>query len=130
MKKLLVLLLCLAMVFSFAACGDKGGDTPAPAPDGGDEPAGDPIEITIGHTDSSERSTNVWGVWLGDQLSAATDGRITVTMGPDGQFGDDPDIAAGVKIGTVTMYFGLASVISSIVGDQASCVDLPYLYTT
>jgi hypothetical protein len=27
------------------------------------------------------------------------------------------------------MYFGLASVISSIVGDQANGVELPYLYT-
>ena len=50
-------------------------------------------------------------------------------MYPDGQAGDDPDIAAGVKLGTVTMYFGLASVISSIVGDNANGVELPYLYT-
>lgn len=123
MKKILAMLLCLAMIFTFAVgCGQDA----APATDG-EAPA---IEITIGHTDSSERSTNVWGEWLGTQLSEATDGRITVTMGPDGQFGDDPDIAAGVKIGTVTMYFGLASVISQIVGDKASCVDLPYLYTS
>ena len=127
MKKLLVLLLSFALIFTFAVgCGgDNGGGEAEPA---GDEEA-PAIEISIGHTDSGERSTNKWGEWLGEQLSAETDGRITVTMYPDGQAGDDPDIAAGVKLGTVTMYFGLASVISSIVGDQANGVELPYLYT-
>ncbi|MBR4142762.1 MAG: LacI family transcriptional regulator, partial [Firmicutes bacterium] len=39
MKKLLAILLALAMVFSMAACTSGGGGTePAPA-DGGDEPA-------------------------------------------------------------------------------------------
>ena len=128
MKKLLVLLLSFALIFTFAVgCGGSSSDT------SGDDAAADEeapaIEISIGHTDSGERSTNVWGEWLGEQLSAETDGRITVTMYPDGQAGDDPDIAAGVKLGTVTMYFGLASVISSIVGDEANGVELPYLYT-
>ena len=38
MKKLLAILLALAMVFSMAACTSGGGTEPAPA-DGGDEPA-------------------------------------------------------------------------------------------
>lgn len=122
MKKVLSILLILVMVFTFAACG--GNDEPTNAGDG------EQIVIKIGHTDSSSRSTNVAGEWLNEYLSEATDGRITVEMYPDGQAGDDPDIAAGVKLGTVTMYFGLASVISAIVGDEASCVDLPYLYTS
>lgn len=119
MKKVLALLLVFVLLFTMAVgCGEKdGGDT-----------EGQKIVIKIGHTDSSARSTNVAGEWLNDYLSEKTDGRITVEMYPDGQAGDDPDIAAGVKLGTVTMYFGLASVISSIVGDEASCVDLPYLY--
>ena len=101
MKKLLVLLLSFALIFTFAVgCGgDNGGGEAEPA---GDEEA-PAIEISIGHTDSGERSTNKWGEWLGEQLSAETDGRITVTMYPDGQAGDDPEIAAGVKLGTVTM---------------------------
>ena len=120
MKKALSILLILVMVFTLAACG--GND------DGKGSAEGEKIVISIGHTDSSSRSTNVAGEWLNDYLSEKTDGRITVQMYPDGQAGDDPDIAAGVKLGTVTMYFGLASVISQIVGDEASCVDLPYLY--
>ena len=116
------------VIGALAACG--GGSTTTPAADSEGEASGEPIVISIGHTDSSQRSTNTAGEWLNDYLSEKTDGRITVQMYPDGQAGDDPDIAAGVKLGTVTMYFGLSSVISSIVGDAASCVDLPYLYPT
>jgi tripartite ATP-independent transporter DctP family solute receptor len=120
MKKIISILLVLTMVFALAGCGG-----------GGTEPeAEDTILIRIGHTDSSTRSTNTAGLWLAEYLAEETDGRVVVEMYPDGQAGDDPDMAAGVKLGTIEFYFGLASVISAIAGDEASCVDLPYLYPT
>ena len=120
MKKIISILLVLTMVFALAGCGG-----------GGTEPeAEDTILIRIGHTDSSTRSTNTAGLWLADYLAEETDGRVVVEMYPDGQAGDDPDMAAGVKLGTIEFYFGLASVISAIAGEEASCVDLPYLYPT
>ena len=55
MKKLIALLMALAMIFALAACG--GGTTPSQAPasqdpgattsDEGGEPAGEPVTITI-----------------------------------------------------------------------------------
>ena len=39
-------------------------------------------------------------------------------------------MVAGVKLGTLTMEFDLASVVATVAGDEASCVDLPYLYPT
>ena len=36
MKKLLAILLCIAVVFSFAACGGSDSEEPAPAEDGGE----------------------------------------------------------------------------------------------
>lgn len=134
LKKTLSLVLVCSMICLLSA-GCRGGGTPSAAPTGsaGSEsaaPAEETYVIKIAHTDSSSRSTNVCGEWLGEYLSEKTNGRVTVEMYPDGQLGDDPDLAAGVKLGTVTMYFGLASVISSIVGAEASCVDLPYLYSS
>ena len=98
MKKIISILLVLTMVFALAGCGG-----------GGTEPeAEDTILIRIGHTDSSTRSTNTAGLWLADYLAEETDGRVVVEMYPDGQAGDDPDMAAGVKLGTIEFYFGLA----------------------
>lgn len=124
MKKSIVLLLAMIMVasaFTLVACGNKksGGSSAG---------EGDKIVVKIGHTDSGERSTNKAGLWLNDYLSEKSDGRITVEMYPDGQAGDDPDLCAGVKLGTVTMYFGLSSVLSAATNEKVSCVDLPYLY--
>lgn len=126
-KKILALLMAVAMMATLlVGCGNKPAD--AGDNEGGSTEA--QYVIKIAHTDSSSRSTNVCGEWLNEYLTEATNGQVAVEMYPDGQLGDDPDLAAGVKLGTVTMYFGLASVVAQIVGDQASCVDLPYLYAS
>lgn len=121
LKGIVVCLSIAVISCAFVGCGNKEKAS-------GDSSKGDKIVIKIGHTDSSKRSTNKAGEWLGKYLSDKTNGRITVEMYPDGQAGDDPQVVEGVKNGTVTMYFGLASVLASAVGDKASCVDLPYLY--
>ncbi|WP_206460553.1 TRAP transporter substrate-binding protein [Anaerovorax sp. IOR16] len=123
-KKVIALFLSLSMfLLALAGCGTSSNDANSKSSE-------DPIVISIAHTDSSNRSTNECGIWLNDYLQKETNGKVAVEMYPDGQLGDDPDLAAGVKLGNVTIYFGLASVISSIVGEKASCVDLPYLYST
>ncbi len=124
LKKILAVVLALSMLFALGACG-------RPADSGKTGQTGDEkIVIKIGHTDTSTRSTHLQMEEFGKKLSEATNGKAVVEVFSDGQLGDDPDLAAGVKLGTVTMYFGLASVVSSIVGPEASCVDLPYLYST
>ena len=132
-RRVFALLMATAMsVTLFAGCGARGGSNPGTATTGtGSTSSGDAeYVIKIAHTDSDTRSTNTCGEWLNDYLQEKTGGKVKVEMYPNGQLGDDPDLAAGVKLGTVTMYFGLASVISSIVGDKASCVDLPFLYSS
>lgn len=136
-RKVFALLMAAAMTVTlFAGCGSRGGSSSGTASGGATSTgstsgSGDAeYVIKIAHTDSDTRSTNTCGEWLNDYLQQKTNGKVKVEMYPNGQLGDDPDLAAGVKLGTVTMYFGLASVISAIVGDKASCVDLPYLYPT
>lgn len=121
MKKLKVLALILSfvMLMSFAAgCSNKE------KPNSSDGP----IVIKIGHTDSSQRSTNVWSVKLGELLEKEAPGKFKVEVYSDGQLGDTPDLVSGIKIGTVTMMFDLSSVITSAAGPDATCIDLPYLY--
>ena len=117
--KVLALMLCLAMIISVASgCSNKETTKPA---DG-------PIVIKIGHTDSSQRSTNIWSEALGEVLEKEAPGKFKVEVYSDGQLGDTPDLVSGIKIGTVTMMFDLSSVITSAAGPNATCIDLPYLY--
>ena len=121
MKKvrIIAVILSFVMIMGFAAgCSNK--DEAAPS-DG-------PIVIKIGHTDSSQRSTNTWSVKLGELLEKEAPGKFKIEVYSDGQLGDTPDLVSGIKIGTVTMMFDLSSVITSAAGPAATCIDLPYLY--
>ena len=117
--KVLAVILSFVMIMSFVT-GCSNNDTPD-TNDG-------PIVIKIGHTDSSQRSTNVWSVKLGELLEKEAPGKFKIEVYSDGQLGDTPDLVSGIKIGTVTMMFDLSSVITSAAGPDATCIDLPYLY--
>lgn len=117
--KVLGIILSLLVVMSFAGgCTSKDAKTPE---DG-------PIQIKIGHTDSSQRSTNVWSEALGDYLEKEAPGKFKVDVYPDGSLGDTPDLVSGIKVGTVTMMFDLSSVVTAASGPDSTCIDLPYLY--
>ncbi|MDI9471883.1 MAG: TRAP transporter substrate-binding protein [Tissierellia bacterium] len=122
MKKILALLLSLVMIVSLSGCAQKPA-TPATQ-------EGEPINIMIGHTDSSSRSTHKWAVWLGEYLEENAPGRFTVEVHSDGALGDSPDLVAGIKLGTITMMFDLSSVVTAATGEASGCIDLPYLYPT
>ena len=72
--KLISLLLVLVMAFSVIACQRPADKQEAPKTEEKKEEAatttadGDVIEVKIGHTDSSQRSTHKWAVWLGEYL--------------------------------------------------------------
>ncbi|HKK95444.1 MAG TPA: TRAP transporter substrate-binding protein [Anaerovoracaceae bacterium] len=120
MKKLLILLLALAMCLAtFTSCGSSSDDS---------DDSDDPIVIKIGHTDSSQRSTHTWSVWLGEYLEEQAPGRFEVEVYSDGQLGDSPDLVAGLGLNTVTMVFDLSSIFTTVAGPASSCIDLPYLY--
>ena len=89
-----------------------------------------PVQIKIGHTDSSARSTHQWSVWLGEYLEKKAPGRFVVQVYPNGELGDTPDLIAGVKKGSVTMAFDLSAAVAAVAGPEAAGIDLPYLYPT
>lgn len=137
MKKIFALGVTMVMMISVVSGCRPAAKPSAPAPVAG-APAAEgetpePIVIKIGHTDTSSRSTHTWSEWLGEFLEERAPGRFIVEVYPDGQLGDAPDLAAGVKLGTVTMAFDMAPVVGAASGDKAayvSCVDLPFLYPT
>jgi len=94
------------------------------------EESPEPTRIKIGHTDSSERSTHKWSLWLGKYLEEKAPGKFVVEVFPEGRLGDTPELIDGVKKGTVTMVFDLSAAVAAAAGPEAACIDLPYLYPT
>lgn len=121
MKKVKVLSLVLALVMIMSFAGGCSSEKKETSKEG-------PIVIKIGHTDSSQRSTNTWSEALGDYLEKEAPGKFKVDVYPDGSLGDTPDLVSGIKVGTVTMMFDLSSVITASSGPASTCIDLPYLY--
>lgn len=126
MKRVLGIILSLVLVMSIVVgCGGNVSEV-----DNGNGDITDPIKIKIGHTDSSQRSTNIWSEALADYLEENAPGRFKVDVYPDGSLGDTPDLVSGIKVGTVTMMFDLSSVITASSGPDSTCIDLPYLYSS
>lgn len=118
-KRFLIITLAMLLVIGvFTGCSGEGE---GPSEEG-------PIVIKIGHTDTSQRSTNIWSEKLGEILEEKAPGRFKVEVYSDGQLGDTPDLVSGIKIGTVTMMFDLSSVITAASGPDSTCIDLPFLY--
>ncbi len=120
MKKILVTILSLILVLGLATSCSSDSDAGAEGP----------IEITIAHTDSDQRSTHLWAVELGNYLEENAPGRFVVEVSPGGALGDTPQLVEGVKLGTITAMFDLSSVVAAGADPEAMLIDLPYLYPT
>ena len=109
MKNLLAILLCLAVVFSFAACG--GSDTPAePADNGGDAATDDTVyEIKFSVEGSKGlRMMNQWEEWE-NRIVEQSNGRIEFKNYYDSTLLDNtaevPQLLAGIAdIGNIHKY--------------------------
>ncbi len=123
MKKLLVLLLAVCMVFAFAACGG-GSNEPTPA---------DPEEtftLTIGTTvqDDSATGRALLEVFK-PYIEEHSNGRIEVIVQNNSVLGSDREIYEALQLNTVQASQGPLSTLANFAPDFAVC-DLPFLFTS
>lgn len=122
MKKSIALILALLMVFSLAACGsnEDTGSTPD---------AGNSYTISIAHACSEDSTAHIASVGFKDDIEAATNGRITVEIFPNGLMGGDFDCCELVASGSVTACAPAISVLANY-HDEIGILDLPFIFSS
>ena len=113
MKKILALLLALAMVFAFAVCGEEPAaeseeptaESEAPAAESeepaGEEPAVEPITIKVGYMNNYG---SLWSVLTAEQMGYMEEQGITLELS---SFADGPTIISAMESGSIDIgYIG------------------------
>lgn len=131
MKKILSLVLTMAMLFSLTACGgsNSGPDT---SQTGGNSPDEDgpadttAVTIRVGHQLSQSHPYQTGLEYMDTLLQERTGGKIKLEIFPSSQLGSERELLEGIQMGTVDMCLAAGPVASF---DPAFYVnDLPYIY--
>jgi len=117
MKKLITLLLALAMVLSLAACGSK--DTPAAT-----------YKIKLGTTGNEEHQSTIAANFFKEKVEELTNGAVTVEIYPNSQLGSEREMAEGVKLGTLEMTIVTTDGTLPAWVPETQVLSIPYLLTS
>ncbi len=120
MKKFVSLLIVAAMIFALAACGGSGSS-------GGKSSSEETFVINIAHTVAEDTSMQKAAVAFKDYCDAHSNGRLAVTVYPNGQLGGDRDTCEGVGNGQVTMMLSSNAVHANFIPDSI-IFDMPFMY--
>lgn len=134
MKKLLVLLLALCLVFAFTACAaDEPAPAPAPAPtETPEEPPAETPDDTVytlraGHVLATEHPYNDGLLKLSELVAAATDNHVIIDVFGNSQLGNERDMIEGLQLGTLEMCLVSTAPLSGFTSDFL-VFDLPYIF--
>ncbi|WP_171042538.1 MULTISPECIES: TRAP transporter substrate-binding protein DctP [unclassified Clostridium] len=139
-KKLLSLIMILAIILSSTACSTKSQDAPVPSGTSESKTDSNPTaqtteaassspEYTIRYAFTSPQNSQVGKIAEGfkERVEALSDGRITVEMYPDAQLGDKAANLESVRTGELEMCDASASDMSGYNG-RWSVFSFPYMY--
>lgn len=133
MKKLLVLLLALALIFTFAACGQQEGTVEeVPEEEGAPEVEvlGEPITVSIGNVCGETETINVacyaFQEWMATEHPEAN---ITIEIYPNAVLGGDEAMLESVALGTLGMDIP-STASMTVYSEQFSALALPYLFSS
>ena len=121
MKTKKVLLMLLVLVFAMAGIVGCGGES-EPTSEGGDS-----YVITIAHVEPEDRSLHYGAVAFKDYVEEQTEGRVTVNILPNGQYGGDADAMEAVAQGIMEMTACVSSVLTTY-SDDFMVLDLPFIW--
>ena len=120
MKKVIALVLAVAMVFALAACG--GGSS------NNGNAAVKPIELTLGHTNNTEHHYHTLSTSFQKYVEQASNGTIKINVFPAEQLGSGQAMLESVKTGTQDMVLDPDAYLANHNGLFNVC-SLAYLYS-
>lgn len=132
MKKILALMLLLAIVFTLCACG--GSSTPAsptteaPAEEKATSDNGKTYEFSFGTVDTEEHPTTMSARKLGEALEERAPGRFKINVYPNSTIGGAAELVESVQMGNVDMACPATSFVANYV-PSLGVLDLPYMFT-
>ena len=118
MKKFIALLLTLAMVFAFTACGSS---------DGGGDSSGEAKTIVIGTEAVPESITGGLLEAFKSELEENSGGSLTVDIQYSGVLGGEAEMVEQVKMGTLDMVLPGSTILASY-DDRCQVFDIPFLF--
>lgn len=120
MKKLLILILAVTMVLSFAACGSDDSTTD-------DDTAVAEYTFVIAHVDPETGPLNQYYLEFEDYVEEQTGGRMDVQVYANGVLGGDREVLEAIALGTVQMSNMASSNLSSY-DPRLAIYELPFLF--
>lgn len=137
-KKVLALLLALAMAGSLAACGGDnpssasapGNSTPAENTQPASEPGGETYVLKFALQNGENHPLCQGVAKFGEILEEKSGGRITLDLAYSGSLGDKATTVQGMQTGTIDAAMLMGGVIADYGCDQLKVFSLPYLFTS
>lgn len=124
MKKVLALVLALAMTLSLAACGQK-----ETTPSGGNAAVETPVTLQIGVTTQEDMADPFYMVaaLIKQYVEENGDGSLTIEVLANSQLGGEREMFEGQQLGTVDMSVISNAVVSNFI-PACGMLDLPFLF--
>jgi len=116
-KKVLALVLCVALVLAFAACGGSSG---------GGSDTEETYTLRFAHGSSESEPIHKAAEYMKEQLEARSDGRITMEIYPSATLADQVPACEMMMDGTLDFFGGSVVAVENFI-DAFKIVDLPYL---
>ena len=137
MKRIIAIVLCLLMTLSLVACGgakeepapEKEAPAATPAAPEASEPADEgiaPLELSVGHTFSTDSIHHHTYTAFKDAIEEASGGAITVEIFPSSTLGTETEMLEMVQNGALDVIMS-GSIYANFIPSY-NAVGLPYLY--
>lgn len=128
MKKILAIILALAMIFALCACGSTTASAPAPAAaPTGDAAASPEFVFKIGHDQGEAHPYQNFTVAFKEYVEEHSNGRIQVDIYNSGVLGTETEMTQSLQLGTLDFLVSTTA-NSSVIIPELGVLGMPFLY--